>query len=142
MSNTTIPAEQAVERLANERPDWIPALDAALAVVDRIDGEEFAGAWVFDELERRGGRRIPNLRVLAGYGLIEKSGPSTRGGRRAYYRFVDRTGVEQALRSRRGRRAAERPRRFRFVAAGAASNPPGDTARRAGEIAFEPRSWR
>jgi len=39
----------------------------------------------------------PGLRLLVAYGLLEKSGESTRGGRRAYYRMPDRTGVEEAL---------------------------------------------
>lgn len=91
---------RAVMRLANERPDWIAALSAA-CVTARIAEDfsgDFAGAWVLDELERQNGTRwLPGLRTLATYGLIEKSGPSTRGGRRAYYRMPDRQGVEMAL---------------------------------------------
>jgi len=39
----------------------------------------------------------PGLRRLVAYGLLEKVGESTRGGRRAYYRMPDRPGVEEAL---------------------------------------------
>jgi hypothetical protein len=91
---------RAVMRLANERPEWVAALRAA-CVTARIAEDfsgDFAGAWVLDELERQNGTRwLPGLRTLATYGLIEKSGPSTRGGRRAYYRMPDRQGVEMAL---------------------------------------------
>ena len=39
-------------------------------------------------------------------------------------------------------RARQPLRRPRFVAAGRSNQPPDDTARRAGEMQFEPRSWR
>jgi hypothetical protein len=106
-------------------------------------GGEFAGSWVVDELGRRGRARwIPNLRILVGYGLLEKSGPSTRGGRRAYYRMPDRLEVEQALEAWRAHQGEGAPRTVRFIAAGVSSGEPRDTGRRAGEIAYEPRSWR
>jgi hypothetical protein len=89
-------------RLANERPDWIPVLRAASEQARKSEpyGGEFAGHWVLRELEEQTGTRAwcPGLRLLVGYGVLEKSGPSTRGGRRAYYRMPDREGVEQALR--------------------------------------------
>lgn len=139
-------ADMAVTRLAREHADWLPVLDAAAAVAAQAEphGGEFAGAWVVDELGRRGAPRwIPNLRILVSYGLIEKSGPSTRGGRRAYYRMPLRTQIEQALEAWRAATAsASRPQRtLRFVASGSASAPPTDTARRAGELDYEPRSW-
>src|SRR5258708_30721000 len=88
---TTEEIRRAVATLDAERPDWIPVLEAAIAVSDKVDayGGEFAGAWVIDELARRAGHRtwLPNLRVLLTYGLVEKVGESTRGGRRAYYRM-------------------------------------------------------
>jgi hypothetical protein len=88
-------------RLASERPEWLPALQAACESARKAEafGGEFAGTWVISELERWTGDRawLPGLRTLAVYGLIEKSGPSTRGGRRAYYRMPDRTGVELGL---------------------------------------------
>jgi hypothetical protein len=132
-----------VARLAREHPEWLPVLEAAIAVAASAEshGGEFAGAWVVDELARRSGRRwVPNLRILVSYGFIEKSGPSTRGGRRAYYRMLDRPGVERALKAHR---VDGGPRRaLRFIGAGASADAPADAARRAGEIAYEPRSWR
>jgi len=139
-------AEQSVRRLAIEHPDWLPVLEAATAVAERVEehgGGEFAGAWVVDELARRGSPRwIPNLRILVSYGLLEKSGPSTRGGRRAYYRMVDRRGVAEALEAWREGRADQLQRNLRFIAAGASTESPADAARRADEIGYEPRSWR
>lgn len=91
---------RAVMRLAHERPEWIAALRAACVTARTAEdfSGDFAGSWVLDELERQDGTRwLPGLRTLATYGLIEKAGPSTRGGRRAYYRMPDRQGVERAL---------------------------------------------
>ena len=144
-SNLINEANQEVRRLALEHPDWLPVLEAAAVVAARVEehGGEFAGAWVVDELARRGSPRwIPNLRILVSYGLLEKSGPSTRGGRRAYYRMPDRVGVEKAIEAWRANAGAGSPRTLRFVGAGASADPPRDTARRAGEITYEPRSWR
>jgi Ribbon-helix-helix protein, copG family len=39
-------------------------------------------------------------------------------------------------------RARQRPPRPSFIGAAESSEPPFDTAERAGEIEFEPRSWR
>ena len=82
--------ETSVHELALEKPEWLPVLRACLRVSQRTS--EFAGAWVVQEM----GGWIPSLRPLAARGLLEKVG-SSRGGRRAYYRFRDRSGVEQAL---------------------------------------------
>jgi hypothetical protein len=138
-------SEVAVRRLAREHPDWLPVLAAALAVAADAEahGGEFAGAAVVAELGRRGTARwIPNLRILVSHGLLEKSGPSTRGGRRAYYRIPDREGVERALESLDDLAGGTKAPKLRFIAAGASTEPPSDTARRSGEIPFEPRSWR
>lgn len=135
----------AVQRLAREHPEWLPVLEAATVVAARAEeyGGEFAGAWVVDELARSGRQRwIPNLRILVTYGLAEKSGPSTRGGRRAYYRMPHRLEIEQALQAWHPNREEGHPRPLEFIAAGSSSDQPVDTARRAGEIAYEPRSWR
>ena len=116
-------------------------LSAAVAVAERAEEYDgiFAGAWVVDELARRGhGRWVPNLRLLVSYGLLEKSGSSTRGGRRAYYRMPDRVGVAKAMES--WRLQARRP--LRFIGAGASTDGPRDTARQAGDMSYEPRSWR
>jgi hypothetical protein len=144
-SNMIITPEQAVQRLASEHPEWLPVLEAAVAVAANVEGHggEFAGAWVVDELGRRGAPRwIPNLRILVSYGLLEKSGPSTRGGRRAYYRMPDRAGVERALEAWRAHHGAATSRNLRFIAAGASTEEPTDVARRSGEITYQPRSWR
>ena len=137
--------QQAVSRLAYEHPDWLPVLEAAAAVAADVEdhGGEFAGSWVVDELAKRGQARwIPNLRILVSYGLLEKAGPSTRGGRRAYYRMPERVEVEAALTAWRAGPGPARPRLLRFIASGASSDEPFDTARKAGEIVYEPRSWR
>jgi hypothetical protein len=94
---------RAARRLAAEHPDWLPVLEAAVAVAEQQEryGGEFAGALVLEQLRRQGGPRwAPNSRVLVSYGLLEKSGASTRSGRRAYYRMPNHTGVP--MRSKRG----------------------------------------
>jgi hypothetical protein len=141
---------RAVATLIAERPDWIPVLEAAIAVSDKADpsGGEFAGAWVIDELERRAGHRtwLPNLRVLVTYGLVEKVGESTRGGRRAYYRMPAKKAVAEALsRLKPGvsNRKIGRPRRrFNFVGAGDSGEAGSDWARRSSDLPFEPGAWR
>lgn len=144
-------ARRAVSALANERPEWLSVLEAAIAVSERVEpfGGEFAGAWVLDELERRSGHRtwLPNLRVLVSYGLLEKAGESTRGGRRAYYRVTAARVIREMLdRLRQIPSNGEAPllsgRRFRFVAAGDSGEPESDMARGAADVTYEPRSWR
>ena len=102
---------RAVMRLASERPEWLPALQAACESARKAEafGGEFAGAWVVSELEQQTGDRawLPGLRTLAVYGLLEKSGPSARGGRRAYYRMPDRPGVELGLEELKRRKQPE-----------------------------------
>jgi hypothetical protein len=92
---------RAVMHLASERPDWIPVLRAACECAKNAEayGSDFPGARVLSELEKQAGQRVwlPGLRTLTAYGLLEKSGESTRGGRRAYYRMPDRHAVEAAL---------------------------------------------
>jgi hypothetical protein len=121
-------------------------LEAAVAVASRSEafGAEFAGSWVLKELESRAGRRqwIPNLRLLVTYGIIEKSGESTRGGRRAYYRFVNRVAIQEALELLCGSAAPEQKPSLSFIGAGASGEEPNDTARRSGDMRYEPRSWR
>ena len=88
-------------QLASERPDWIPVLRATVAQAKKSEpyGGRFAGHWVLEELKNETGRPewVPGLRLLVSYGLIEKSGESTRGGRRAYYSMPSRPSVEAAL---------------------------------------------
>ena len=101
LSDSANPTGQAVQRLAYDHPDWIPVLQAACVQARKSEpfGGQFAGRWVLQEWARQAGsqRWKPGLRRLVAYGLLEKVGESTRGGRRAYYRMVDRAGVEQAL---------------------------------------------
>lgn len=91
----------AVLELAYERGDWLPVLRAACVQARKTQpyGGRFAGSWVLQELASQTGNREwrPGLRLLVAYGLLEKDGESTRGGRRAYYRMPDPDGVEQAL---------------------------------------------
>lgn len=91
---------QSVVRLAGDHPAWIPVLKAAESLArstEPISGQ-FAGRWVLEELERQTGvRKTTGLRRLVAYGLLENAGPSTRGGRRAYYRMPERETVERAL---------------------------------------------
>jgi len=143
--NLITSSDEAVRRLAHEHPEWMPVLEAAVAVAERTEahGGEFAGAWVLDEVRARGGPSwFPNLRILASHGLVEKSGASTRGGRRAYYRMPDRAGVARAIEAWRRNGATQARRRLSFIGTGASTEPPADMARQAGEISYEPRSWR
>jgi hypothetical protein len=97
---TVITTRELVERLNTEKREWIPVLRAAVSVAERVSGGQFAGAWVLDEWVRTSRPEVPwkpGLRTLATYGLIEKVGESTRGGRRSYYRMPDRAGVDEAL---------------------------------------------
>lgn len=137
--------ERAVYRLAAEHPAWLPVLEAAVVVAEQQEGcgGEFAGAWVLEQLRHSGGARwVPNLRLLVSHGLLEKSGPSSRGGRRAYYRMPDREGVVEAIAKWRANGGGRAPRRLSFVAAGASAEPPTDIGRRSGEIRYEPSPWR
>ena len=106
------PTSRAVMRLASERPEWVPVLQAACVCAvraEQFDGE-FAGAWVLSELKQETGEGWrPGLRTLATYGLLKKSGESVRGGRRAYYRMPDRPGVEAALDELQRRKLIEKP---------------------------------
>lgn len=143
---------RAVAALSKERPEWLPVLQAALVVAERCEpyGGEFAGAWVLEELKQQAGHSVwlPNLRVLISYGFLEKAGESTRSGRRAYYRFTDRETIGRVL-AKHGpveRQIEPRPSspgpRFRFIGAGNSGEPGSNTARRAGDIQYLPRSWR
>jgi hypothetical protein len=143
---------RAVAALSKERPEWLAVLEAALVVAERCApyGGEFAGAWVLQELKQQAGHPIwlPNLRVLISYGFLEKAGESTRGGRRAYYRFTDRETIGRVLaehrvvKPQRERRPYAPSPRFRFIGAGNSAQPGSDIGRRAGDIPYQPRSWR
>lgn len=148
-------AARAIASLTRERPEWLPVLGAALRVAERCEayGGEFAGSWVLDELRQETSRSIwlPNLRLLISYGFLEKAGESSRGGRRAYYRFTDRKTIERVLgqvsntapiEPASEQRSTAQAGRFKFVGAGDSRNPGSETGRRAGDISYEPRSWR
>jgi hypothetical protein len=95
--------QDAVMKLAYEHPEWIPILRAACAQAEKTEpyGGQFAGRWVLQEVQAQTGERAwqPGLRRLVAYGLLEKAGESTRGGRRAYYRMPNRTEVQAALKA-------------------------------------------
>jgi hypothetical protein len=89
---------RAVMRLAGDpskAKQWLPVVVACYQEALRVAplGGEFAGAWVLKALQRW----VPNLRVLGSFGILEKSGSTTGGGRRAYYRLRDVGGVRRAL---------------------------------------------
>jgi len=83
--------------LLREYPEWRDVVAAALEEAKTIKGGQFAGAWVLEIAKKHGVRWIPNLRKLVAYGILEKVGESTRGGRRAYYSMSDADSVERAL---------------------------------------------
>jgi hypothetical protein len=96
------PIARAVMRLASERPNQLPVLRAACICARKYEasGGVFAGAWVLDELATQPGQPVwlpGGLRTLLKYGLLEKSGESSRGAHRAYYRMPNRAAVELAL---------------------------------------------
>jgi hypothetical protein len=68
---------------------------------------------------------VPSLRPLGAAGIVEKSGDTVRGGRRAYYRMPDVDGVERGLREL----GLLGPQRYRgidhFIAAFAGTLDPG-----------------
>lgn len=84
-------------RLLHDDPKWAPIVAAALEKAKALKGEGMAGAWVLALAKERGILWLPNLRKLVSYGILEKEGESTRGGRRAYYIMPDIAGVEAAL---------------------------------------------
>lgn len=89
---------ERVQILAYEHPEWVPILEACIAVARRSDSSRFAGSWVHAELSNKGNLHLPNnLRLLVRVGLLEKSGESVRGGHRAYYELPDVDEVAAAL---------------------------------------------
>lgn len=84
-------------RLLHDHPEWAPVVEAALERAKSVKSGGFAGSWVLQLAKKRGVQWIPGLRKLVAYGILEKEGESTRGGRRAYYIMPDIAGVERAL---------------------------------------------
>jgi hypothetical protein len=101
MTDDETTTKQRVMRLVAEHPEELPLVRAACeqAKKSAAFGGEFAGSWVLQEMARQTGEPAwrPGVRRLAAYGIIQKSGESTRGGRRAYYRMPDIEGVNEAL---------------------------------------------
>ncbi len=91
------PGYTATTRLLQDNPQWAPIVAAALEKAKVLNGQGMAGAWVLALAKERGIFWLPNLRKLVSYGILEKEGESTRGGRRAYYIMPDIEGVEAAL---------------------------------------------
>jgi SOS-response transcriptional repressor LexA len=91
------PGYIATVRLLHDDPGWAPIVAAALEKAKVLDGQGMAGAWVLALAKERGILWLPNLRKLVSYGILEKEGESTRGGRRAYYVMPDIPGVQAAL---------------------------------------------
>jgi hypothetical protein len=86
--------------LAHDHREWLPILRAACTLAERTGADGyFAGRWVLQEYADQTGQSVwvPGLRRLVAYGLLEKVGESTRGGRRAYYRMPDREAIERTL---------------------------------------------
>src|SRR5260370_37314723 len=82
-----------VAEVGREREDWLPVLEAACAEAEESErfGGRFAGRWVLQRAAKEFGQPMwkPGLRLLVGYGLLQKDGESTRGGRRAYYKMAN-----------------------------------------------------
>jgi hypothetical protein len=76
-------------------------LEAACVVAEAAEPYRgrFAGKHVRKELARRLGRPVsfPGLLQLVAYGLLEKAGESSDGGRKAWYRMPERSAVEAAI---------------------------------------------
>jgi len=92
----TVPSgHDAVRKLARERPDWLPIVEACLEEAKESEGE-FAGAWVLWRANKKGIKWFPGLRLLVRYGILKHTA-TVRAGRRAYYVMPDPEGVEKAL---------------------------------------------
>lgn len=90
---------EAVKKLAEDYPDWLPIVEAALDLSKTYKSGEIAGRWVLNKAREKNLTWLApthNLRKLVSYGILEKVDTS-RGGRRAYYIMPDPEGVERAL---------------------------------------------
>jgi hypothetical protein len=101
MADTDTSLRQRVINLSVDHPDWLPILRAACTVAGRIDpGAQIAGSWVLQEYARvtpGGTTNKPGLRRLVSYGLMESTGVTSRGGKRAYYVIPHRAEIERLL---------------------------------------------
>jgi hypothetical protein len=85
---------KAVRRLAAEKPEWLPMVEASMILAK--EQKEFAGSWVLRKVKEKGIEWFPGLRTLVSYGILRHE-DTTRGGRRAYYSMPDPDGVKEAL---------------------------------------------
>lgn len=83
--------------LLKDYPEWRPVVKAALEETKSLKTSRVAGAWILNRAKRNGVHWIPNFRKLVSYGILQKEGESTQGGRRSYYSMPDIQGVEKAL---------------------------------------------
>jgi hypothetical protein len=101
VTDTAPSLRQRVLDLKVEHPDWLPILRAACIVAGRIDPEgQIAGSWVLQEYASTtpgATTNKPGLRRLVSYGLIEPTGVTSRGGKRAYYVIPHREEIERLL---------------------------------------------
>lgn len=88
---------EAVIHLLRDHPEWHPVIMAALEEAKTIKSNRFAGTWILNRAKKHGVQWIPNFRKLVLYGILQKNGESSRGGRRSYYSMPDIDGVEKAL---------------------------------------------
>ncbi len=88
---------EAVIQLFREYPNWMPIVLAAFEEASEVKSSRFAGAWVLERAKKHGVHWVPNLKKLVAYGILQKEGDSSRGGRRAYYSMPDKDGVQKAI---------------------------------------------
>jgi len=97
----------AVLRLGDELPDWLPIVEACLKEERRTQGSGFCGRWVLNDLTRDNWPGLPYGTTTApwfpGLGMLVRRGilrhrSTSRAGGRAYYTMPDPEGVERALR--------------------------------------------
>jgi hypothetical protein len=103
-------SHDAVLRIADELPDWLPIVEGCLKEERQTQGSGFCGRWVLNDLTGDNWtgltyrttrvQSFPGLSTLVRRGILQhrSSMPTTRGGRRAYYTMPDPEGVEKALR--------------------------------------------
>lgn len=79
----------------NKYPHWSPIIQTCLELVDS-GIEEFSATWVLKKTRSKGIYFSQNLKPLVTAGILVKTRTS-RGGKRAYYKFVDKSIVTVAL---------------------------------------------
>ena len=82
----------ALKRLADEDPAWIPVVRACYESSQK-HGNHFAGSWIVQEPNIGW---LPNLKPLVTRGILTK-GELTRGGSRRYYSLSDPEGIGRGL---------------------------------------------